>query len=217
MEMLKVFTQGIFGIKNAERKFYGFIIQEFQSILNGYKDEISNHLNEVNSLTETIKDLNAENAKLKELYQKATRSLNDLYIRIVPKLSDVQLYELSEIIDPEGWILLYLVKELTNTNTNDLHYEDNIGTFECLDGNQLIWWHERMAFAEAEYHLVPGTCYEKTVFKELNKTTKEYMEYKKNRTDNLRKYLANISLDSRNIDPELFNDGLMYLLHTISI
>ena len=30
MEMLKVFTQGIFGIKNAERKFYGFIIQEFQ-------------------------------------------------------------------------------------------------------------------------------------------------------------------------------------------
>jgi hypothetical protein len=67
MEMLKVFTQGIFGIKNAERKFYGFIIQEFQSILNGYKDEISNHLNEVNSLTETIKDLNAENAYIIQL------------------------------------------------------------------------------------------------------------------------------------------------------
>ena len=137
--------------------------------------------------------------------------------QLLPKLSDSELYEFYKILDPEEWDLLKIVKDITGTKTSDLYYEDNMGMFELMNGSQLINIHEKLAFAEQTYEIVPGTGYEKTIFEPIDFMSNSYLSYLEVRTEKLRTHLLNLSsIEKHEISPNC-KEALVFLINTTSV
>jgi hypothetical protein len=215
-KIIETMIRKIFGLKRVERLSYLKAIDEFQATISSLREDRESLIKDIHNRRNNTIELNMNYKRITTLNDSANKHLNEFYSRIIPTLSAAQLYELYEIIEPEGWILLRLTKKLTGTNTNNLHYEDNLGCFEDLNGNELVACHENMAFAKVNYETV-GTMYEKTIFEKIDTTTDEYKLFTDKRTKLLRKELANL-VDLREcFDKEVFNDGFMFLLHILPV
>ena len=160
MQLAKVLTYSLFGLKKPERSAYKKGIYELKSKLEISNDYINHKYTELFNLNANTNNLLNDLKSLSLEIENTTFNMFVFFSRMLPWLTDKQVVEIYEILDPEGWSLYNIVEKLTGKNTNELHYEDNRGMFENLNGYQTIQWLENMAFTEAEYEIVEGTCYD---------------------------------------------------------
>lgn len=104
-------------------------------------------------------------------------------LAVCPSLSSTeemkQLYHtIAPHLDEYGFELYRAAKQLTGIDVcGEFSYEDNLGMFGEMDGNQRLRYLIAAHFHAMEWSVVPGTCHEKATLLAVDTTTLEYREF----------------------------------------
>lgn len=160
--------------------------KDIQIRLQNYEKDILDYKSNMKTLEDSIKELKEkyENEQWKTLdlsneYEDLMSVFISKYIEgIIKKNGEEKLYELLQPLDHEGWCELDAVQKLIPCNIySEYYYEDTVGTFENMDGYDLIPYYEIAAFAENREYDFVGDMYEKLTSYDDYTNKAEYLQY----------------------------------------
>ena len=188
----KIFKAEIEAIKTLKSE-----INEQYILLKIKQDEVDIMGREMELLEDAVGDLKESLYDTKNHDSQLEKENHSLVAFIInnKSISSEQAYEAIKGVSDEGGYELFWAAEsiLGKFCYSTFAYEDNTGVFDrdSCDGYEMLGWLEGSKFDGYTYDIVPGTCYEKSNYVGIDKSSPDYIEYRKKLFD---KVLANIFL-----------------------